>query len=77
MEEGSIHTTREVEGDVLIAATVVDALSVLVLQLEGLSAEVHLAEALASTHKTLVWSAFKADGSPFSLLCCDCLVCCD
>ena len=62
MVETAIQATAHIERDVLIATTVVDTLSVLVLQLEGLSAKVHLTEALARAHEALVGSAFKTDG---------------
>ena len=62
MVETAIHPAGKVEGDVLIATTVVDTLSVLVLQLEGLSAEVYLTEALTSTHEAFVGLTFEADG---------------
>ena len=65
--ETAIHATAHIERDILIAAAVVDTLSVLVLQLEGLSAEVHLAEALSCAREALVGSALEADGCA---LCC-------
>ena len=67
MEECSIHTIGEIEGDVLIASAVVDTLSVLVLQLEGLPAEVHLAETFACTHKALVCLTMERNGSTLCL----------
>ena len=67
MEENTIHPTAHIERNILIAATVVDTLTVLVLQLEGLTAEVHLPEAFAGAHEALVGVALEADGGT---LCC-------
>ena len=62
MIETSIHPTAHIERNVLIATTVVDTLSVLILQLESLSAKVHLAKALTRAHEALVGRAFEGDG---------------
>ena len=62
MVETTVHPAAHKERNVLIATTVVDTLSVLILQLESLSAEVHLAKALAGANKALVGSAFEGDG---------------
>ena len=62
MVETAVHATAEVERNVLIATAVVDTLAVLVLQLEGLSAEVHLAETFACSHKALVGGTLETDG---------------
>ena len=61
MIEYTIHATGEIEWNVLIATTIVYTLSVLVLKLEGLSAEVHLAEPLSSTNEALVGFALETD----------------
>ena len=70
MIETSVHATGEIERDVLVAAAVVDTLSVLVLQLERLSAEVHLAEAFARADKALVRLAAERDGGALGSVCC-------
>ena len=62
VEEHAIHAARHVERDVLVAAAVVHALSVLVLQLEGLAAEVHLPEPLSSARETFIGRALETDG---------------
>ena len=62
MIETAVHPAAHKERNVLIATTVVDTLSVLVLQLESLSAEVHLAKAFTRAHEALVGSAFEGDG---------------
>ena len=62
MIETAVHPAAHKERNVLIATTVVDTLSVLVLQLESLSAEVHLAKAFTRAHKALVGCAFEGDG---------------
>ena len=62
MIETAVHAAAHIKGDVLIAAAVVHALSVLVLQLERLPAQVHLAETLARAHKALVRLASETDG---------------
>ena len=62
MIETAVHATAEVERNVLIATAVVDTLAVLVLQLEGLSAEVHLAETFACSCKALVGGTLETDG---------------
>ena len=61
MIETAVHSTAHIERNVLIATTVVDTLSVLVLQLESLSAEVHFAEAFTSAYEALVGSAFEGN----------------
>ena len=60
--EHAIHAARQIERDVLVAAAVVHALSVLVLQLEGLAAEVHLPEPLSGACETFVGGALETDG---------------
>ena len=62
MIETAVHPAAHKERNVLIATTVVDTLSVLILQLESLSAKVHLAEAFARAHEALVGRAFEGDG---------------
>ena len=69
MEECSIHTTGKIEGDILIATTVVYALSVLVFHLESLSAEVHLAETLTCADKALAGLAAEGDGGALRCVC--------
>ena len=59
---GAVEAAGEIEGDVLVAAAVVDALSVLVLQLESLTAKVHLAESFTRADETFVGLALEADG---------------
>ena len=59
MIEHAIHTARQIERYVLVRATVVHSLSVLVLQEEGLSAQVHLLETFTRTGETLVQLAFE------------------
>ena len=54
MEESAIHSARHIKRYVFIAAAIVYTLSVLILQLEGLPAEVHFAETLTGTYETLV-----------------------
>ena len=67
--EAAVHPARQVEGYVLVAAPVVDTLPVLVLQLERLAAEVHLAKPFARAHEAFVCLALEADGSPFCRVC--------
>ena len=62
MVETAIHPAAHIERNVLVAAAVVDTLPVLVLQLEGLSAQIHLAEALTRTDKAFVRFTAEADG---------------
>ena len=69
MVETTIHATRHVEWDILIAAAVVHTLPVLILQLECLPTQVHLPKPLASTHKAFVRIAFEGDGGALSLVC--------
>ena len=69
MIETAIHPATHIEWDVLIATAIVDTLSVLVLQLEGLPAEIHLAESLTCSHEALIGFALKADGGSFCLVC--------
>ena len=54
MVETSIHAAGNIERYILISAAVVHTLSILVLQKEGLSAEIHLLETLACTHETFI-----------------------
>ena len=72
--ESTIHAAAEVERDVLIAPPVVDTLTVLVLQLEGLPAEIHLPEPLSRACKALVRGATEGDGGTFGsgsrIVCC-------
>jgi hypothetical protein len=69
--EASIHPAAYIERDVLITTTIVDTLSVLVFQLEGLPAKIHLAKAFACTYETLIGGALEADGGTLVV----CMVC--
>ena len=64
MVEASIHPTAHIKRYILIAAAVVHPLSVLVLQLERLPAQVHLPKPFASADKALVGLTLKADCGP-------------
>ena len=59
MIEHSIDSAGEIERDILVATAVVHALSVLVLKLERLTGQVHLAEPFARSGKALVVLAFE------------------
>ena len=60
--EHAIHPAGEIEGDILIGSAVVDTLSVLILQIEGLSAEIHLCKSLTRACKALVCLALERQG---------------
>ena len=63
MIEHAILAAGEVERDILVATTIVDALSVLVLELEGMSRKVHLGETLARADKAFVGKTFETHRS--------------
>ena len=59
MIEYAVHATGQIEWDIFIATAVVYPLSILVAQIESLTAEVHFAETFSCTNKTLVVLCFK------------------
>ena len=61
MIETAIHAAGDIERYVLVGATVVHALSVLVLQIERMSAEIHFLETFASTAEAFVGAAGKRE----------------
>ena len=71
VEESTIHSAGEIEGDVLIATAVVHALPILILQLEGLPAEVHFAETLPCADKVFVGVTAERYSGALSLWCRD------
>ena len=68
--EHSIHPVGKIERYILIGSAVVHALSVLILQIEGLSAEVHLCKAFAGTGKAFVGLALKRKGGTVNYIAC-------
>ena len=52
--ENAVHSAANIERNILVATAVVHALSVLILQLEGAAAQIHLCKSLACSAETLV-----------------------
>ena len=67
MVEDTIEAAREVEGDILVGTAVVHALTILVLEVEGVAREVHLRKALTRTGKALVVLTLEREGGAIHL----------
>ena len=54
MKKCSIEATRKIERNILITAAIIDSLTILILQLERLSAQVEFSETLSRSDEAFV-----------------------